>query len=289
MSWQGVKSTVLYFKKEILSFKENPSVFFIHQHTSKHIDTYSSETWTDAKQVKLSSRLSGKLQSCLLWHCWIVCVCRCVCRRDGSWAKCLLAGEPVVDRWCLGEKLNCVQAHPRKPLMLTQTGLLYAHSLAHIRSQPLLVHTWSSNTQQGLCVDYNLFNSWCSQQLHSTSRWDTPRRKGNMWLLNRREGKIHDNHLLSVCKIQKRMPAPLIKTGHSCNHQHNEWIHHLLVQETAATPHWKHLTQAIAFICTFGRKIFVNILWWKVIYILIICNRMCSLPCRLFISSHSGV
>lgn len=86
--------------------------------------------------------------------------------RDGSWAKCLLAGEPVVDRWCLWEKLAaCRVSHQEN-----------AHANAK-RLTNTNMNTWAEGPvrpQRCNTPSQGLRGSVCS--LHNTSRWDWPQR-----------------------------------------------------------------------------------------------------------------
>jgi len=131
---------------------------------------------------------------CSVCACVYVCVCVCVCvclwerervsSRDGSWAKCLLAGEPVVDRWCLWEKLAPCRVSPQENAHANaDRPTVHTHSLTHTHTHThtctVLVHTENRNTpSRGLWVDYNLFSLCCSQPVHSTARWVRPQREG---------------------------------------------------------------------------------------------------------------
>ena len=130
-----------------------------------NINTHLCASLTNAaKQVKSSSCLSGKLHyrcalTLLNCTCVYVCVCMCLHVCVCEWAKCLLAGEPVVDRWCLWEKLA--------PSILTLgkrsswTGLLHTnthththarHASVHMEQQQHTITEPQSRQQQAHCV-----------------------------------------------------------------------------------------------------------------------------------------
>lgn len=149
-----------------------------------HNRAYSLEIGEAAKQVRLSSGLSGKLHYFLLWHRWIVlwCVCARLCVRereqgDGSWAKCLLAGEPVVDRWCLWEKLAPCRVSPQENAHANaDRPTVRTHTYSHTHVLYLYIHRGVAHRHR-VWVDYNLFNLCCSQPVHNTTRWDRPQRE----------------------------------------------------------------------------------------------------------------
>lgn len=170
----GLFHIALYFSSQFSSAAKVSNVLFCVPNMSLCFSPsqfYSLEITVSAKHLKLSSRLSGKSHYCLLWHCWIAL--RCVGARangwEGSWTKCLLAGEPVVDRWCLWENtILPAESHPRKILKRTQTAPLYKHK--HMdegltrRTQEYAASEWMYGTHQvRVTIVFSRINSFWSK------------------------------------------------------------------------------------------------------------------------------